>query len=263
MITPKLAGSPCPAHRRLGRRPVLWIMVAAFGVCSVLDLLSEVLGWDRASDVFRTLALPLLIGCLLSARPPITRTIILVIGALLFSWLGDTLGEIGFVIKIALFLIAQWFFIGAFWRYRSTSLLRRPFAVFCYAALLVVLVAVLIRAAGSLAVPVVVYGVSLVSMAILASGLNRWGTIGGLSFVVSDTLLGMKEFYSLPAPDLMDFLIMLSYLAAEVLLVRGAVGVERRARSDGERGGGNGRSELTSRSASYDLHPNRTCDDSS
>lgn len=232
MITPKPAGAPCPAHRRFGRRPVLWSLVAAFGGCSVLDLLSEALGWDAASDVFRTLALPLLIGCLVAARPPVTRTIILVVGALLFSWLGDTLGESGFLIKIALFLIAQWFFIAAFWSHRSTSLLRRPFAVFCYATLLIILVAVLIRPAGSLALPVVVYGLSLITMAILASGLNRWGTIGGLSFVVSDTLLGMKEFYSLPAPDLMDFLIMLSYLAAEVLLVCGAVGAEQRARSD-------------------------------
>ena len=234
MITPKLAGAPCPAHRQVGRRPVLWVLIAAFGVCSVLDLLSEALGWDRASDVFRTLALPLLIGCLFAARPPMTRTIILVVGALLFSWLGDTLGETGFVVKIALFLVAQWFFIAAFWPYRLTSLLRRPLAVFCYATLLVVLVAVLIRPAGSLALPVVIYGLSLVTMAILASGLNTWGTIGGLSFVVSDTLLGMKEFYLLPAPDLMDFVIMLGYLAAEVLLVRAAIDAVRSREKDDE-----------------------------
>ena len=229
MITPKLAGTPCPAYRQVGRRPVLGILVTVFGVCSVLDLLSEGLGWHRASDVFRTLALPLLIGCLFAARASMTRTIILVTGALLFSWLGDTLGETGFVVKIGLFLIAQWFFIAAFWPYRVTSLLRRPFAVFCYATLLVVLVGVLIRPAGNLALPVMIYGLSLVTMAILASGLNRWGTIGGLSFVVSDTLLGMKEFYTLPAPDLMDVVIMLSYLAAEVLLVRAAIGAVRAA----------------------------------
>jgi hypothetical protein len=69
----------------------------------------------------------------------------------------------------------------------------------------------------------VVYGVSLVTMAILASGLNRWGMIGGLCFVFSDTLLGMHRFYRLPAADLMDFLIMLSYLLAEAFLVRGVV----------------------------------------
>lgn len=227
MITPKLAGTPRLAYRQVGRRPVLGLLVIVFGLCSVLDLLSEALGWNRASDVFRTLALPLLIGCLFAARPPVSRTIVLVIGALLFSWLGDTLGQTGFVVKIALFLVAQWLFIAAFWPYRLASLLRRPFAVFCYATLLIVLVAVLIRPAGSLALPVVIYGLSLVTMAILASGLNRWGTIGGLSFVVSDTLLGMKEFYTLAAPDLMDFVIMLSYLAAEVLLVRAAIGAAR------------------------------------
>jgi len=227
MITPKLAGPPCPTYRQVGRRRALRVLMAAFAICSALDLLSEACGWNQASDVFRTMALPLLIGCLFAARPPVSRTIILVVGALLFSWLGDTIGETGFVIKIGLFLIAQWFFIAAFWPYRSASLLRRPLAVLCYATLLVVLIGVLIRPAGGLALPVVIYGLSLVTMAILASGLNRWGTIGGLSFVVSDTLLGMKEFYALPAHDLLDFVIMLSYLVAEVLLVRAAIGAVR------------------------------------
>lgn len=231
MITPKLAGE-CPAPRQARRRPLLWLLVAAFVVCSVLDLASEFAGWDTAANVLRTLALPLLIGCLFAARPRLSRTIVLVLGALLFSWLGDTLGQTAFLVKIALFLIAQWFFIGAFWPYRATSLLRRPAPVIGYAALLVILIMVLARAAGDLALPVVVYGVSLTTMAILASGLGWWGTVGGLSFMISDTLLGMKEFYDLPAPNLMDFLIMLTYLVAEVLLVRGAVGAARSAGSD-------------------------------
>jgi hypothetical protein len=67
-------------------------------------------------------------------------------------------------------------------------------------------------------------------MAILASGLNRWGMIGGLCFVFSDTLLGMHRFYRLPAADLMDLLIMLSYLLAEALLVRGVVAAASRDR---------------------------------
>jgi uncharacterized membrane protein YhhN len=223
MITPKLAGGPRPTDRAPGRRPVLWVLAAAFAVCSVLDLAAEAFGWDASADVFRTFALPLLIGCLFAARPPISRTITLLIGGLLFSWLGDTVGEVGFIVKIGLFLVAQWFFIGAFWPYRAGSLLRKPLALAGYAVLLVVLVAVLIRPAGELAVPVMVYGTSLVAMAVLASGLNRWGTIGGLCFVVSDTLLGMDRFYALAMPDLMDFLIMLSYLVAEVLLVVAAV----------------------------------------
>lgn len=224
MIIPNVAGGLEPADRTVrSRRPALWVFVAAFVVCSVLDLVSEAAGWNAPADIFRTLALPLLAAALFAARPPINRTIMLVVGALLFSWLGDTLGETGLMVKIGLFLIAQWLFIAAFWPYRLRSLLRRPVAVIGYAVLLVGLTAVLIRPAGDLALPVLVYGISVVTMAILASGLNWTGTIGGLSFVISDTLLGMHLFYDLPMPDLMDFLIMLSYLAAEALLVLAAV----------------------------------------
>ncbi|MBO0811458.1 MAG: lysoplasmalogenase [Microlunatus sp.] len=237
MITPRVAGSSPPADRQHSRRPLLWAFAGAFVVCSVLDLIAEAAGWNTPADVFRTLALPLLIAALFAARPPITRTIVLVVGGLLFSWLGDTLGQTGFVIKILLFLVAQWLFIAAFWSYRGTSLLRKPVAVLGYGVPFVVVMAILVRPAGSLAAPVVLYGVSLVTMAMLASGLNRWGMIGGLSFVVSDTLLGIKRFYDLPAPNLMDFLIMLSYLLAEVLLVWGAIAAARSAEPNRDRTG--------------------------
>lgn len=227
MITSKVTGPVEPADRQVRGRPALWVLVVAFVICAVLDLVSEAVGRNGAAGVFRTLAVPLLIGCLLAARPPIGRTVLLTLAGLLFSWLGDTIGEFGFMMKIALFLVAQWFFIAAFWPYRSASLLRKPIAVLGYAALLAVLIAVLIRPAGDLAGPVIVYGASLVTMAILATGLNRWGTIGGLSFMLSDALLGINRFYDLRAPDLMDFVIMLSYLAAEAMLVRAVVAAVR------------------------------------
>lgn len=222
MITSKLTGPVEPADRRVGRREALWVFGVAFLTCAVADLILEAVGWNRTAGIFRALALPLLIGALFAARPAVTRTVVLLVAGLVFSWLGDTIGELGFLVKIGLFLVAQWFFIAAFWPYRLTSLVRKPIAVLGYATLLAVLIAVLIRPAGDLAVPVLVYGASLVTMAILASGLNRWGTFGGLSFLVSDALLGINRFYNLRTPDLMDFLIMLSYLLAEAMLV-GAV----------------------------------------
>jgi uncharacterized membrane protein YhhN len=222
----RLPTAPRPA--RGGRGKLLRrLLAAAFGVCAVADLVCEAAGWDTGALVFRSLVVPLLIGVLLASRPPLDRTIVLLVIALLFSWLGDTAGGAGFLIKIALFLVAQWFFAAAFWPYRRRSLVTKPLGVLAYAAALIVIVLVLIRPADELAVPLVIYGLSLTSMAILATGLNRRTAIGGLFFMASDALLGVNWFYQPQATNLVDFLVMLTYLIAQTLLVWGTLATVR------------------------------------
>lgn len=208
----------------------MWFLIAAFVVCSVLDLIAEAAGFDSCAFFLRLLAMPLLIGVLLAARPRLGRTVVLVLGALLMSWLGDTAGGASSLAKIVLFLVAQFFFIAAFWPHRRRSLLRRPAAVLVYVLFAGAIAVAMVGRAGSLAVPVAIYGFSLVTMAILATGISRRAGIGAVLFVISDSLLGLSWFYHPVSDNLLDFLIMLSYLTAQGLLVWGVVTADRRGR---------------------------------
>jgi uncharacterized membrane protein YhhN len=98
----------------------------------------------------------------------------------------------------------------------------RPLAVI-YAAWLVALIVVLAPHLGSLLIPVSVYGLVLCAMGALALHCNRWIAVGGAFFVISDSLLGLHNF--LPGFELWptDFLIMLSYLAAQGLIAFGVL----------------------------------------
>lgn len=206
----------------------MWLLIAAFVVCSVLDLVAEATGADGVAFALRLLVMPLLIGVLLTARPVLSRTVVLVLGALVLSWLGDTAGGASNLAKIVLFGVAQFFFIGAFWPHRRRSLLYRRVAVVIYLVLAGTIAAAMLGRAGELAIPVAVYGLSLVTMAILSTGISRRAGIGGILFLISDSLLGMSWFYRPVSDNLLDFAIMLTYLAAQGLLVWGVIRADRR-----------------------------------
>ncbi|QDP96080.1 lysoplasmalogenase [Microlunatus elymi] len=213
-------GPPPPSLRPAYRFPTVMLAIG-YLLCTVLDGVAEATGAETMSFVLRLLAMPLLIGVLITARPLLDRTVLLVLGALIFSWLGDTAGGVSFLIKIGLFLLAQLFFIAAFWPHRQRSLVTRPWAVIVYAMVLVGIGAPMIIQADRLAVPVMIYGFSLVAMAILATAFGKRAALGGLLFVISDSLLGLTWFYPSTAGHLMDMVIMLSYLSAQGLLVCG------------------------------------------
>jgi len=212
------------------RRVWMWVLVVAYVVVSALDVIAEATGAGSAAFVLRLLAMPLLIGVLITARPRFGRTPVLVTGALVLSWLGDTVGDVSELAKIALFLVAQLFFIGAFWPLRRWSLLRRPAVVGLYLVLGGTIAAAMISRAGGLAIPVAIYGLSLVTMAILASGVSRRAAFGGVLFLISDSLLGVTWFYPGLAPTFLAFSIMLTYLSAQGLLVWGVLKADRRGR---------------------------------
>jgi len=218
---------PSTSRQQAASRPIrrmpMRVLITAFAVCSILDLVAEAAGWSAAAFVFRLLAMPLLIGVVVAARPSVDRTVLLVVGALLFSWLGDTVGGVSNLAKIALFLIAQFFFIAAFWPHRRRSVLRRPWLLPAYGLLWVAIAVPLLGRAGELVLPIGIYGLSLVTMAVLATGIGRLAGIGGICFLISDSLLGIKWFYQPAADNLMNFLIMVSYLLAQALLVYGVL----------------------------------------
>ncbi|ACZ30955.1 YhhN family protein [Xylanimonas cellulosilytica DSM 15894] len=200
--------------------------------------------------VTQWLLMPLLAATLWCATPqprPRPRLVQLAVVALLCSWAGDTVPAFvpdiaSFPVLMALFLVAQLVYVAAFLPYRAHSVLvRRRGVVVGYAVMYAVIVgtsAVALLPQGGAGVLLVVgiagYGAVLMTMALLATGVDRLAGLGGVLFLVSDALLGLAQALpdtidALP-PGVHGFLVMLTYLAAQTLL---AAGVRRRVRGHG------------------------------
>ena len=213
--------TPSPGLPRSSRTWLLLYLLAG-----LVNLTGHLLGSRFLFGLGLVVAMPMLIGFVLSLRGSTgrrrSRLVLLVLVALVFSWFGDATGP-HFLLKVLMFLLAQTCYVVAFWPYRRSSVWRRPRVLLAYVVVLAVLVAVAARDAGGLAVPVVVYGVGLALMATLSTGLNRVAGLGGALFVVSDAILALDTFvgwFQLPDASLWNIV---TYLAAQLLLVWGAV----------------------------------------
>jgi len=158
-----------------------------------------------------------------NSRLRLTR---LVLVALFFSWLGDTMpswvggGDASFLTMVGFFLLAQIAYIAAFWPFRERSFLRvNHLALLTYVAAFVILVSICAPGAGDLLIPVLIYGVLLTAMAVLASGLGRIGALGGALFFISDAMIAIRAFAPTSALPTNGVLVMTTYIAAQALLV--------------------------------------------
>ncbi|WP_067863870.1 lysoplasmalogenase [Nocardia shimofusensis] len=213
-------------------RSLLPVVLAAAVSVAAVHLVAQVAAPDGlVVAVTQVLLMPLLAAALFAGTDrPRGRLVQLVLVALLFSWLGDTVprfvaGEGGFLILMACFLVAQVCYAVAFWPFRAASLFARPgAAVTVYILALGVLMA-LVWGAGVLVVPVAVYGAALVTMAALATGLGSVAGLGGVIFVISDALIALRVLAGTELPG-HGFFVMLTYVLGQALLV---VAVGRRA----------------------------------
>jgi uncharacterized membrane protein YhhN len=204
----------------LGRPARAWLI--AYVVVAAADLAAELAHWSVVSLVAIALAMPMLLGFLLSARPR-DRLTTLVATGLVFSWCGDVFG-FAILIKIAFFLIAQLCYAGAFWPYRARSVLRRsPLLAALYGLAVLVIILVVAPAAGALAPAVIVYAATIGAMAVLATGVSRLTTVGAVIFIVSDTIIAVTTFVVPGRLGIETFLIMATYLLAQTLIVLGVV----------------------------------------
>lgn len=173
----------------------------------------------------QVLLMPALAAVLMTAAPrPLSRLVRLALLALFFSWLGDTVprfveGDGGFLAMVGFFLLAQVVYAVAFWPWRDRSVLRRPALLAPYVVGVLALVGYVGAHAGSMIAPVTVYGIALATMAVLATGLGRVAAVGGLVFMLSDSLIALRAFAGLDLPA-SGFWVMLTYVAAQALLVR-------------------------------------------
>lgn len=196
---------------------------AAFVSVATLHLIAQVIGNDKLSDVTQiSLMLLLAVWVLYRANKPYSKLIKLVVIALAFSWLGDTVprfmhGQPGFLSMVGFFLLAQLTYICVLAPYRNQSVLKKPIWLLPYIALFAALVLACAPHAGKLLVPVIFYGLALMTMAVLSTGLGRTAGIGGAIFFVSDSLIALRSLGGIEVPG-HGFWIMTTYISAQAIL---------------------------------------------
>lgn len=212
-------------------RPSLHATVAGllFGVLSVGHLAAQLVGAGGVARITQCLVMPVLAAVVwfATAGAPRSRLVRLVLVALFFSWLGDSVpalfsGDARFLAMVGLFLCAQVAYSAAFWPLRHRSVLRRP-ALVWYLVAFGALLAACAAGADGLLVPVVGYGLCLTLTAVLATGVHRLTAVGGAVFFVSDGLIALEAFagwYDPPAPG---FWVMVTYLAGQALIAAGVL----------------------------------------
>jgi uncharacterized membrane protein YhhN len=229
----KAATSPlCPPHPEASvavKHPT-WFTV--FITVAMLHLAGQLFGQDALHLVTKPLLMPALLAWFLTATPRSRFRTFVAVG-LAWSWLGDLglmpSGEAWFLAGLGAFLIAQVTYGVAFWPSRADSVLARPLLALPYLAVPVGLMVLLWDHLGDLRLPVAVYAVVIVAMAVLATGVNRTVAVGAALFVVSDALIALDSVAGLVRLPAHGFWVMLTYLAAQLLI---AVGVTSAVRGD-------------------------------
>ncbi|MCV9929192.1 lysoplasmalogenase [Flavobacterium sp. LS1R49] len=161
----------------------------------------------------------------------------ILLGALLFSWIGDVIllfadkAEIYFILGLVAFLISHVIYIILFNKQdkpkvkKNKNLYNVGFVVILiYLALML---NILLPKLGDLQIPVIVYALTISTMLLSAfSGYLIWAKpansfilIGAIIFVLSDSILAMDKFYEPIYKS--SFFIMLTYLVAQYLIVVG------------------------------------------
>ncbi|MFD4559805.1 lysoplasmalogenase [Streptomyces sp. NPDC058469] len=221
--------NPRPEHPVASRA-----LLAVFGLAALVDLLALAVGHDPAHTVTKPLLMPLL-----AAYAALRGAPRLLVAALLLGWGGDTLllsdADPAFLAGMACFAAGHLCYLALFTTYgglKSAPRARAGLLAVGYVAALAVTVTLLWPdLPANLRVPVAGYSALLTAMACAAATLlGLVAGLGGALFMVSDTLIatGVADW---PQPPRPDFWIMLTYVAAQFLLVQGVLGTlaERRA----------------------------------
>jgi len=160
--------------------------------------------------------------------------------AFFFSWLGDIFlmfsgkNELFFFAGVGGFFCAQITYIYTFSTYSETGgkgyLQKNPLLMIVFLAYVAGILILLFPGLEGMMKPIiVVYAVSLMGMSMMA--LNRKGRVGRSSFLwvfagsilflLSDSMIALNKFYS--EFWLAGFWIMITYIAAQYLIMRGLI----------------------------------------
>lgn len=208
-----------------------------FLIVSVGDLIAIAVESNQLQLICKPLILLSLIGYYLAS---VENRSLIFIRALFFSWAGDVLllfthREIFFITGLIAFLISHFLFIQVYRQHRDAhvekELLGSQKARFAFPIILTAtgLVVILYRSLGPLKIPVMVYALVLCVMVLTAlfrygrtNSQSFWSVFSGaILFMASDSLLALNKFLNPIAGA--SFMIMLTYIAAQYLIVNGLI----------------------------------------
>ncbi|MGW1128289.1 lysoplasmalogenase [Streptomyces sp. NPDC002526] len=196
-------------------------LLIAFLVACAVDLVGVLTGPDWLHLGAKPLLMPLLAGYALARRGPR-----LLIAALLCGWAGDVFllidSDPAFLVGMAGFAAGHVCYLVLFGRARGALIPALVYAV----VLTVFLVLIWDGLPGGLRIPMAGYSLLLTAMAYRSGVLGRYAATGGALFLLSDALIatGIADWPQLPAPG---FWVMLTYVAAQLLLTLGALAPAR------------------------------------
>lgn len=214
------------------KKPLLFLVL--FLAASLGDIASLAIPFD-GRYFFKPIILPALLGYYVTKATTRSNTFLV---ALFFCWAGDVLlmfdGEMFFMLGLVAFLTGHVFYIFSFRQFawpNSTTLLPTQKVRYAFPILLAAtgLVVVLYPKLGAFKIPVIVYAVVIMLMAINAlfriGFTNRasfiWVFVGAILFMVSDSALAINKFHTSFAGA--SIIIMLTYISAQFLIVEGVL----------------------------------------
>lgn len=148
------------------------------------------------------------------------------LGALLFSWIGDITIHFTFMGGVASFLVAHLVYAYGFYRQREQPVRPRWWIFFSLPVYIGLLMGLLLPHTGEFTLPVMLYALAISGMLITALYVQPfvgkwWLVAGAICFVISDSVIAINKFaYPFEGADV---LIMGSYMLAQLGLVMGSV----------------------------------------
>ncbi|MFD6532675.1 lysoplasmalogenase [Streptomyces sp. NPDC060184] len=203
-------------HARAGR--IASLLLAGYLLVSAVDLGGLLAGADTAHLLAKPLLMPLL-----AAYAAVRGGPRWLVAALLFGWGGDVAlmvdHDTAFLLGMGSFAAGHLCYLRLFGRAPAPRV-----AGGAYAALLTaVLVAMWGDLPAGMRLPMAGYSLLLATMAWRSGALGRHAAAGGALFLLSDSLIA-TGVAGWPQPPGHDVLVMLTYLAAQLLLTTGALG---------------------------------------
>jgi len=213
-------------QRRAPLTSLVWAFLP-FAVVSILHVVLLAMGSPLAGPT-KLLLMPMLaVPVVLSARRLTPRsTFVLLLAALLFSWLGDGAGAFfpaapELPLMLLFFGIAHMAYIILFARHLTVR--RMPWWALVYAAWWIAMIVFLGPHTGSLLVGVAIYGLVLGGTAAFSARCHPLVAVGGAFFLASDTLLAFRLFLPDGLPAWSSPAVMLTYTLGQGLIVAGAL----------------------------------------
>ena len=204
---------------------------------SCIYLLIILFGKEDIAWFLKPFLLPFLLLAVYFHERFATRNILL--GALTLSWIGDIIllfadkGELYFIFGLVAFLFSHILYIIVFNKQLKVYLRKSKFIYWIGITVIIIYLAaimlLLLPNLGELMLPVFGYALIISIMLLFAlKGFLNWQKpansyilIGAIIFVASDSILALNKFYA--TLQYSTFLIMLTYLTAQYLIVIGVL----------------------------------------